>query len=238
MGLRVGVDIIQVARVERTLARFPDRIARLLRSEERGRDFDDATLFAAKEAVVKAVGGLSIFHGASFAITRVRGGHAAIPRADRFERRLVQSGVSWVAVECGRAHAMSWALAVAMPGEVAAYDAVIAVRNLRQALSSPDRLDASTREALHVKPHPEISLGAREAAVSAAERLLDAPLCGVGIATRDDDSLEFTAPSVLRDVQVSISHDGHYVAGAVARAALERRLRVDAGQDMGPPALA
>ncbi|MFH1807670.1 MAG: hypothetical protein ABIJ09_02915 [Pseudomonadota bacterium] len=135
---------------------------------------------------------------------------------------------------------MSWALAVAMPGEVAAYDAVIAVRNLRQALSSPDRLDASTREALHVKPHPEISLGAREAAVSAAERLLDAPLCqvGIGIATRDDDSLQFTAPSVLRDVQVSISHDGHYVAGAVARAALEHRLRVDAGQDMGPPALA
>ncbi|MFH1812260.1 MAG: 4'-phosphopantetheinyl transferase superfamily protein [Pseudomonadota bacterium] len=234
MGLRVGVDLISVQRVSRLTERFPARLHRILRDEERGKDFDDAALFAAKEAVVKAVGGLSVFHAASFSITRVRGGHAAIPRSQLFEARLVASGISWVAVNCGRAHDMSWALAVAMPGDLPAYDAVVTVRNLRQALSIRDPLDLRTHDEVRRKPQPEVSLAARLAAVSAAETLFDAPLGTVGIATRDDDSLCFTAPTMLLDVQVSVSHDGHYVAGAVARDALERRLRVDKGQHMGP----
>jgi len=60
----IGTDIVQTARMQRSLERYGDRFARRLLSEEEYRDFERsgdkanflARRFAAKEAVAKALG--------------------------------------------------------------------------------------------------------------------------------------------------------------------------------------
>ena len=64
MGLQVGVDLVAIKRVERIAQRYPDRfICRVLSKEERpvfnkkgARPETLAAAFAAKEAVLKAIG--------------------------------------------------------------------------------------------------------------------------------------------------------------------------------------
>ncbi|MBN2357974.1 MAG: 4'-phosphopantetheinyl transferase superfamily protein [Deltaproteobacteria bacterium] len=234
MPLRVGIDLISKQRVAAVVAAHPVRISRLLRDEERGRDLDDAALFAAKEAVVKAAGKLSIFDATSFAITRVRGGYAAIPRRHKFESRLVEVGCSWVSVSFGEARGAAWALAVAMPLQVPNYQAVVAVRTVGEAMLRPERLDVETRAALAVKPRPEISGAARQAAIDAAGRLFGLSLPVVAIADLPEGGIRFTRPRLLESVAVSIAHDGELVIGAVARDAAKREITLDLGAGNNP----
>ncbi len=64
MGLQVGVDLVAIKRVERILRKYPDRfISRVLSEEEKpvfiekgARPETLAAAFAAKEAVLKAIG--------------------------------------------------------------------------------------------------------------------------------------------------------------------------------------
>lgn len=64
MGLQVGVDLVAIERVERILQKYPDRfISRVLSKEEKpvfnekgARPETLAAAFAAKEAVLKAIG--------------------------------------------------------------------------------------------------------------------------------------------------------------------------------------
>jgi phosphopantetheinyl transferase (holo-ACP synthase) len=220
------------------VAAHPARLARLFRDEERGRDLDDAALFAAKEAVVKAAGRLSIFDATSFAITPVRGGWAAIPRRHKFESRLVEAGCSWVSVSFGEAHGAAWALAVAMPGAVPNYQAVVVVRTVGEAMLLPERLDAETRSALAAKPQPEISGAARQAAITAAEHLFSLTLPQVAMSNLDEGGVRFTQPGFLGSIAVSIAHDGELVAGAVARDAERRRITLDLGSGANPGGVA
>jgi len=229
MPLRVGIDLIAKQRVTAVVAAHPERIERLFRDEERGRDLDDAMLFAAKEAVVKAVGRLSIFDATSFAITNVRGGYAAIPRRHKFESRLVQAGCSWVSVNFGEAHGAVWALAVAMPGQVPNYQTVLVVRTVGEAMLLPERLDEPTLFALAGKPRPEISGAARQAAIIAAEHMFSLKLPQVAMSDLDEGGVCFTQPRFLGSVAVSIAHDGELVAGAVAKDAAHRQITLDLG---------
>ena len=64
MGLQVGVDLVAINRVERILQRYPDRFLKRVLSEEERPVFEEkgsrpetlAAAFAAKEAVLKAIG--------------------------------------------------------------------------------------------------------------------------------------------------------------------------------------
>lgn len=58
MIVGIGVDMADIARLERALARTPDLAARLFAESERERPVQSlAGYFAAKEAVAKALGG-------------------------------------------------------------------------------------------------------------------------------------------------------------------------------------
>ncbi|MRG61283.1 holo-ACP synthase [Agromyces sp. CFH 90414] len=57
----IGVDVVDIARFERSLARTPRLIERLFAESERGRSARSlAARFAAKEALIKALGGASV----------------------------------------------------------------------------------------------------------------------------------------------------------------------------------
>ena len=74
--LSVGVDIIELARIERTLARFGERFLRKVFTARevaycRGRAPELAVRFAAKEAISKALGtGITASAGARWAVGR------------------------------------------------------------------------------------------------------------------------------------------------------------------------
>lgn len=229
MSFRIGVDIISKARVDAWVQRFPKQIKRIVRDDERGGDLDDARLFASKEAVVKAVSGLSLFNAHCWATIRVRGGFAAIPRAKPFEARLVAQHISWISLSCGEAHGSVWALAVAIPREIPDFEAAISIRPLAGQLNAREKLNQDSLLALRDKPQPEISRAARLAAVDAVEEILHSQLSEVGIVTRADDSLAFSSPALLEHMPLSIAHEGHFVIGAAARAAKQRTVHVDSG---------
>jgi len=229
MPLRIGIYLAGTEHTARIARDHPARVGRLLRAEERGGDLDDAALIAAKIAVLKAAGGLSIFRATSFAITKVRGGDAALPRASRFENRLVSVGASWVAVSCGFAHDNVWSLAVTMPGDVPNFDAAVVLRTVGQALVEDERLDRASLEQIGRSANPELSRAKWHAATRAAEMLLSLHLPRVGISMVDDEAATFTSPSLLSELPVSIAHRGNYVVGAVVKEANQRRLRIDQG---------
>lgn len=234
MSFRIGIDIIRKARVDAWVQRFPKQVHRILRDDERGGDLDDARLFASKEAVVKAVSGLSLFNAHCWATTRVRGGYAAIPRAQQFEARLVAQRISWVSVACGEAHGSVWALAVAIPRKIPDFEVSINIRALASQLAAEEKLNSDSLAALQDKAQPEISRAARLAAINAAEELLHTQLSEVGIISRDDDSLAFNHPALLEHMPLSIAHEGNFVIGAVARAAKNRSVHVDSGSAIPP----
>jgi len=234
VSFRIGIDIIAKKRIDAWVQRFPHAIKRILRDDERGKELDEARLFAAKEAVVKAVGGLSIFDARAWSATKVRGGYAAIPRQKKFEQRLIQQRISWVSLSCGEAHGSVWALAVAIPRDINDYEAVITIRQVASLLNNEERLDAASLDILKNKVDPELSRVARHAAITAADTLLNTKLYQVGMLTQADDSLAFSKPKLLEKVPVSIAHDGHYVIGAVARAAGLRSIQIDQGLGLSP----
>lgn len=57
----IGVDVVDIMRFERSLARTPRLVERLFAESERGRPARSlAARFAAKEALIKALGGHSV----------------------------------------------------------------------------------------------------------------------------------------------------------------------------------
>lgn len=226
MTLTVGLGLIHQARMAAAVTAHRQRFNRFLCAEERAHGLPDAALFAAKVAVVKAVGELSIFDATTFVITPVRSGYAAIPRHQKFEQRLVQAGLSWVAVTCGEANETCWSVATAMSTAVPDFDAVLVVRNVADLMAAPDRLDAESRTEIARQPNPELARAARHAAVEAAELLSEYSCDIVGLRARTGGRLAFSAPAPLRALSVAVALAGRYVAACVARQAAVRRLRV------------
>ena len=114
--LEVGVDIIEVARVERSLRRFGDRFRQrvftpreLLDSGDRGQSL--AARFAAKEATIKALGnGRLAFK--EIEIVRPEGGRPTIKLSGQAARRAKELRVTDLAVSLSHTHDLAVAMVV------------------------------------------------------------------------------------------------------------------------------
>jgi holo-[acyl-carrier protein] synthase len=102
--LTVGVDIIELERIARVVERWGDRFLRRIYTEQelaycRGRIPQLAARFAAKEAVMKALGtGVRGVGWRDVEVVRRRGGAPTIALHSRAERRAEAIGVTELAM--------------------------------------------------------------------------------------------------------------------------------------------
>jgi holo-[acyl-carrier protein] synthase len=117
----VGVDICEISRMERALQRHPSMRARVFTPEEiaycdgRARPAESyAGRFAAREAVIKALGGYRARRWQDISVTRNPAGAPAILLAGNAKRRTDALGVSRVLVTFSHEKASAIAFAVAV----------------------------------------------------------------------------------------------------------------------------
>jgi holo-[acyl-carrier protein] synthase len=117
----VGVDICEIARMERALARHPTMRARVFTPEEiaycdgKARPAESyAGRFAAREAVIKALGGYRSRRWQDISVTRNPAGAPAILLAGHAKRRADGLGVAEVLVTFTheKTNAVAFAIAV------------------------------------------------------------------------------------------------------------------------------
>lgn len=117
----LGVDICEIARMERALARHPTMASRVFTDEERAycdrkaRPAESyAGRFAAREAVIKALGGYPRRGWKDISVTRAPSGAPMIALAGNARRRADALGVSEVLVTFTheRTNAVAFAVAV------------------------------------------------------------------------------------------------------------------------------
>jgi holo-[acyl-carrier protein] synthase len=117
----LGVDICEIARMERALSRHPTMRQRVFTPEEiaycdgKGRPAESfAGRFAAREAVIKALGGYRGRHWQDISVTRRPSGAPAIALAGNAKRRADALGVTGVHITFTheKTNAVAFALAV------------------------------------------------------------------------------------------------------------------------------
>jgi holo-[acyl-carrier protein] synthase len=118
----LGVDICEIARMERALARHPAMRRRVFTAEEiaycdaKARPAESyAGRFAAREAVIKALGGYSGKRWQDISVTRHPSGRPVILLAGAAKERADRLGVSdvLVALTHEKTNAVAFAVAVA-----------------------------------------------------------------------------------------------------------------------------
>ena len=117
----LGVDICEISRMERALARHPTMRARVFTPEEiaycdgKARPAESfAGRFAAREAVIKALGGYRGRHWQDISVTRRPSGAPAITLAGNAERRADALGISRVLITFTHEKTNAVAFAVAV----------------------------------------------------------------------------------------------------------------------------
>jgi holo-[acyl-carrier protein] synthase len=117
----LGVDICEISRMERALARHPTMRARVFTPEEiaycdgKARPAESfAGRFAAREAVIKALGGYRGRHWQDISVTRHPSGAPAITLAGNAERRAEALGISRVLITFTHEKTNAVAFAVAV----------------------------------------------------------------------------------------------------------------------------
>lgn len=96
MILGIGVDTVDIARFERTLARTPKLRDRLFTEAERDRPLHSlAARFAAKEALIKALGGSDGLRWHDMEITRAVDEAPRFVLTDRLALALARVGAAW-----------------------------------------------------------------------------------------------------------------------------------------------
>ncbi len=117
----LGVDICEISRMERALARHPTMRARVFTPEEiaycdgKARPAESfAGRFAAREAVIKALGGYRGRHWQDISVTRHPSGAPAITLAGNAERRADALGISRVLITFTHEKTNAVAFAVAV----------------------------------------------------------------------------------------------------------------------------
>jgi holo-[acyl-carrier protein] synthase len=117
----LGVDICEIARMERALARHPSMRARAFTPEEiaycdgKARPAESyAGRFAAREAVIKALGGYRSRRWQDISVTRNAAGAPAIALTGNAKRRADALGVSRVLVTFTHERTNAVALAIAV----------------------------------------------------------------------------------------------------------------------------
>jgi holo-[acyl-carrier protein] synthase len=120
----LGVDICEIARMERALARHPTMRARVFTPEEiaycdgKARPAESfAGRFAAREAVIKALGGYRGRRWQDISVTRHPSGAPAIALTGNAKRRADALGISRVLITFTheKTNAVAFAVAVAEP---------------------------------------------------------------------------------------------------------------------------
>jgi holo-[acyl-carrier protein] synthase len=120
----LGVDICEIARMERALARHPSMRARVFTTEEiaycdgKARPAESyAGRFAAREAVIKALGGYRSRRWQDISVTRNAAGAPGIALAGNAKRRADAVGVDHVLITFTheRTNAVAFAIAVREP---------------------------------------------------------------------------------------------------------------------------
>ena len=121
--LGLGVDICEIARMERALARHPSMRGRVFTPEEiaycdsKGRPAESyAGRFAAREAVIKALGGYRGKRWQDISVTRAPSGAPTIRLDGNAQRRANMLGISRVLITFTHERANAVALAVAVSG--------------------------------------------------------------------------------------------------------------------------
>jgi holo-[acyl-carrier protein] synthase len=120
MEYAVGIDVIEIARVRKVLQRHPDRfLQRVYTREEvafcRGRVPELAARFAAKEAVMKALGvGLWKFAMRDVEVTRLPSGQPEIALHRRAAELAGERGVNDWLLTLTHTDSMAMAVAVAL----------------------------------------------------------------------------------------------------------------------------
>lgn len=119
--LGLGVDVCDIERMERALARHPTMRERVFTPEEiaycdgKARPAESyAGRFAAREAVIKALGGYRGKRWQDISVTRSPSGAPAILLRGNAERRADELGISRVLISFAheRSHAVAFALAL------------------------------------------------------------------------------------------------------------------------------
>ena len=119
--LGLGVDICEIARIERALQRHPTMRARVFTPEEvaycdaKARPAESyAGRFAAREAVIKALGGYRGKGWQDISVTRAPSGAPAIRLEGRAKRRADELGITRILITFTheRANAVAFALAL------------------------------------------------------------------------------------------------------------------------------
>jgi holo-[acyl-carrier protein] synthase len=119
--LGLGVDLCEIARIERALERHPTMRMRVFTPEEvaycdgKARPAESyAGRFAAREAVIKALGGYRGKGWQDISVTRAPSGAPAILLTDGAKRRADELGVTRVLISFTheRTHAVAFAMAV------------------------------------------------------------------------------------------------------------------------------
>jgi holo-[acyl-carrier protein] synthase len=113
-GLEVGVDIVEIKRIEHSLRRFGDRfrrrvytLAELAETAERGHSL--AARFAAKEAVIKALGRTDVaLH--EIEVVRARGGRPELRLSGRAAACAAELGVKELRLSLS--HSQDYAVAM------------------------------------------------------------------------------------------------------------------------------
>ena len=117
----LGVDICEIARMERALTRHPSMRARMFTTEEiaycdgKARPAESyAGRFAAREAVIKALGGYRSRRWQDISVTRSAAGAPAIALAGNAKRRADALGVDRVLITFTHERTNAVAVAVAV----------------------------------------------------------------------------------------------------------------------------
>jgi holo-[acyl-carrier protein] synthase len=121
--LGLGVDICEIARMERALARHPTMRDRVFTPEEiaycdaKARPAESyAGRFAAREATIKALGGYRARHWQDISVTRHPSGAPAINLTGNAKRKADQLGITSVLITTTHEKTNAVAFAIAVRG--------------------------------------------------------------------------------------------------------------------------
>jgi holo-[acyl-carrier protein] synthase len=93
----IGIDVVDMARFERSLVRTPKLIERLFAESERGRPVRSlAARFAAKEALIKALGGHSVLRWHDMRVVQSEDGDPAFELSGELAAHVSDLGIDRV----------------------------------------------------------------------------------------------------------------------------------------------
>jgi holo-[acyl-carrier protein] synthase len=151
----IGVDLVDIARFERTLERTPRLLARLFSPAEQTRSPRSlAARYAAKEALIKALGGSDGVHWTEIEITPEASGRPWFTLTGSTAAVIAERGITQLHLSMSHDAGFATAFVVAESGDAAESGARPSVpgetlRSVRQ-----ERMDSPSSEGVAQRPAP------------------------------------------------------------------------------------